>query len=95
MPIHVTKETVLDAPVEKVFEYVANYRNVGEWLSGVSSFTPVGDLDYGLHSVFDAALMTYELPGGIAGRAMGKAIEPLIALVVKHSADHLAKHFSA
>jgi uncharacterized membrane protein len=144
MPIHITHETVADAPVDQVFAYVADYRNAGHWLSGVKSFTPVGDLDYGLHSVFDAALsvgvttlhstvkvidfiegeameldsikgfknqsrwsftadgadrtridaeITYELPGGVAGRAMGKVLEPLIALVIKHSADNLAKHF--
>jgi uncharacterized membrane protein len=145
MPIHITQETVAGAAVEQVFAYVADYRNAGHWLSGVKSFTPVGDLDYGLHSVFDAALsvgvttlhstvkvidfiegqameldsikgfknqsrwsftadgadrtrivaeVTYELPGGIAGRAMGRAIEPLIGLVIKHSADNLAKHFA-
>jgi len=146
MPIQVTRETVLDASIEEAFAYVANYRNIGEWLSGISSFTPLGDLDYGLDAVFDAALslgittlhstvkvidfaegtmmeldsvkgfkntskwsfsalddthtrvvaeLRYELPGGIAGRAMGKAIEPLIALVVKHSAENLAKKFRA
>lgn len=145
MPIHITQETQLDAPVDKVFEYVANYRNAGEWLSGISSFTPVGELDYGLHSVFDAALglgvttlhstikvidfdegrmmeldsikgfkntskwtftpdgdgthvlaeVTYELPGGIAGRALGRVIEPLIMLVVRNSAEHLHKRFRA
>ena len=145
MPIHITQETVAQAPLEQVFAYVADYRNAGHWLSGVSSFTPVGDVDYGLHATFDAALslgvttlhstikvidfvegqtmeldsvkgfknqsrwtftpegdhtrvlaeVTYELPGGIAGRAMGKVIEPLIALVIRHSADNLAKHFAA
>jgi len=145
MPIHISQETALDAPVDQVFAYVADYRNAGAWLSGISSFTPVGEADYGLHAVFDAALglgvttlhstikvidfeegrmmeldsikgfkntskwtftpdgdgtrvlaeLTYELPGGLAGRALGRVIEPLIILVVKHSAENLHKRFRA
>lgn len=35
---------------------------------------------------------TYELPGGLAGRAMGKALEPIVALSIRHSDAALRKH---
>jgi len=37
----------------------------------------------------------YELPGGLAGRAMGKAMEPIVALSIRHSDDSLRKHVRA
>lgn len=37
---------------------------------------------------------SYELPGGIAGKAMGKVIEPVIALTVKQSDANLRKHIA-
>lgn len=48
--------TECEAPVAVAFGYVANYRNVPDWLFGVSTFTPVGPRDHGLGSVFDAAM---------------------------------------
>jgi uncharacterized membrane protein len=33
----------------------------------------------------------YELPGGLAGRAMGKAMEPIVALSIRHSDEALRK----
>lgn len=38
---------------------------------------------------------SYELPGGLAGRAMGKAMEPIVALSIRHSDDSLRKHVRA
>lgn len=38
---------------------------------------------------------TYELPGGLAGKAMGKAMEPIVALSIRHSDDSLRKHVKA
>lgn len=42
---------------------------------------------------------TYELPGGLAGRAMGKALEPIAALSIRHSDAALRKqieeHYAA
>jgi uncharacterized membrane protein len=32
---------------------------------------------------------SYELPGGLAGRALGKALEPIVALSVRHSDNAL------
>lgn len=37
----------------------------------------------------------YELPGGLAGKAMGKAMEPIVALSIRHSDDNLRKHVKA
>ena len=38
---------------------------------------------------------TYELPGGIAGRAAAKLVEPAIRLAVGHTAKSLATHAAA
>lgn len=141
MPIHIHKETECAAPVEKVFAYVADYRNTPDWLYGISKFVPTTELDYGLGSVFEGSMnlgvtlhstvevtkfeegrmfefesikgfknashwtfeassptttlikadVQYELPGGLAGKALGKAIEPFVKIAVKHSSEHLAK----
>jgi uncharacterized membrane protein len=38
---------------------------------------------------------TYELPGGIAGKALGKALEPIVAISIKHSDANLRKQIEA
>jgi uncharacterized membrane protein len=38
---------------------------------------------------------SYELPGGLAGRAMGKALEPIVALSVRHSDEALRREIEA
>lgn len=143
--VDVHAEAVCAAPREQAFGYIADYRNVGTWLYGVKKFVPVGDLDYGLDSVFDAALtvgapiktrvqvvefaegerfafhsikgfvcsstwtftavdashtqvaaeISYTLPGGIAGKALGKAIEPFVGIAVKHSVAALQREIEA
>jgi ribosome-associated toxin RatA of RatAB toxin-antitoxin module len=37
----------------------------------------------------------YELPGGLAGRAMAKAFEPIVALSIRHSDESLRKNVAA
>jgi len=37
----------------------------------------------------------YELPGGLAGKAMGKAMEPIVALSIRHSDESLRKNVAA
>lgn len=143
--VDVHAEAVCAAPREQAFGYIADYRNVGTWLYGVKKFVPVGDLDYGLDAVFDAALtvgapiktrvkvveftegeqfafdsikgfvcsstwrfepvdatstrvsadISYTLPGGIAGKALGKAIEPFVGIAVKHSVAALQREIEA
>jgi uncharacterized membrane protein len=145
MAIHIHKETDCDAPIEKVFAYVTDYRNVGEWLYGVARFVPITEEDRGVGATFDATIhlgatlhstiettafeegklfemdsvkgfkntsrwsfeslgadktrivadVSYSLPGGLAGKALGKVIEPFVKIAAKHSSEHLAKHAAA
>jgi uncharacterized membrane protein len=46
----------VDSPVEACFEYVDDWRNVSDWLVGVETFTPAGDREQGLGSVFDVVI---------------------------------------
>ena len=138
MAIDIVKTTECDAPLDLSFDYVADYRNVPEWLFGVQTFEPVGDLDHGLGAVFDGAMhlgvtlksrievnewvdnrligfdsikgfknssrwsfepwdggtritaeVSYSLPFGPAGKALGKVIEPFVKQAVAHSSTHL------
>ena len=145
MPIEIRVESTFQAPLEVAFAYTADYRNVPEWLYGISKFEPVGEKDYGLGSVFDGSMhlgatlhsrievnefeenrligfdsikgfknssrwtfsaldanrstvvadVSYELPGGIAGKALGKVIEPFVKIAVKHSSAALQKAVEA
>ena len=56
MTISATQQQTCEAPLEKAFAYVDDWRNVPDWLVGVETFTPVGDLDQGLGSVFDVVV---------------------------------------
>jgi uncharacterized membrane protein len=38
---------------------------------------------------------SYELPGGVAGRALGKVLEPIVALTVRHSDEALRREIEA
>ena len=37
-------------------------------------------------------VFSYELPGGLAGRALGRALEPIVALSVRHTDASLRRH---
>ncbi len=144
--VDIHHEGLTDAPVGVSFAYLADYRNATNWMFGLSAFTPSGECDYGLGSVFDATfhiapvklhsrievtgwdddaliefesikgfrntsswrfidngdgrtriqvVFSYELPGGIAGKVMGRAFEPIVALSVRHSDEALRKHIEA
>jgi uncharacterized membrane protein len=145
MPIEIRVESTFQAPLEVAFAYTADYRNVPDWLYGISKFEPVGDKDYGLGAVFDGSMnlgatlhsrievnefeenrligfdsikgfknssrwtfsaldakhstvvadVSYELPGGIAGKALGKVIEPFVKIAVKHSSAALQEAVEA
>jgi uncharacterized membrane protein len=130
------------APVDVAFGYVDDYRNTTKWMFGLAEFTPEGDKDHGLGSVFNGTFsvkpvklhstvectdwkqdeliaftsvkgfknsstwrfiadgpdrttvkvdFTYELPGGIAGRALGKVLEPIVAMSIRHTDEALRK----
>lgn len=41
------------------------------------------------------AHVTFELPGGPVGKAMGAAVKPLLGLAVQHTTDSLKRHLEA
>ncbi len=63
------------------FESIKGFRNWSTW-----SFFPTGPASTTVQVRF-----SYELPGGLAGRAMGRALEPIVAMSVRHS-DHALRH---
>lgn len=56
MAVDIVKTETCNAPLKTAFEYVADYRNIPDWMFGVHSFEPVGAKDYGLGSVFDVTV---------------------------------------
>ena len=47
---HLAHQAVTDAPLERVFDYMADSSNVPEWFYGVQRFEPLTDLKRGLGS---------------------------------------------
>ncbi|WP_067844183.1 SRPBCC family protein [Nocardia lijiangensis] len=41
------------------------------------------------------AIIDYRVPGGLAGKALGKTIEPFVKIAVKHTTDNLVKEIAA
>lgn len=134
-----------DAPVEVAFEYLDNYRNVLDYWHGMVSYTPVGALDHGLGSAYEAVSkigpstlkstlktvqwekdvrvayqsisgmktsttfdfssidasrsrvelrIEFHLPGGIAGKAMEKTLEPFVNAAAKKTAQNMSKRIA-
>ncbi|MCJ0905475.1 SRPBCC family protein [Rhodococcus sp. ARC_M6] len=54
--IHVRHSAVAAVPVDVAFAYIDDYRNVPNWMFGVSEFVPNGEFDQGLGATFDAAM---------------------------------------
>jgi len=139
-------ETTCDAPVDVAFEYLDDYRHVLDYWHGMVSYTPIGDLNQGLGSTFEAvnkvgpstltttlrttvweknSRVVYEsvsgmdtitvfefsalgenrcridlrvrfrLPGGVAGRAMEKALAPFVGSATRNTADNLVREIAA
>ena len=40
-------------------------------------------------------VFSYQLPGGLAGKAMGRALEPIVGLSVRHSDEALRRNIEA
>lgn len=125
-----------DTPRDDVFAYVDDYRNVPQWMFGVTRFEPVTDQTSGLGATYDATMkigpknlkstlrvteweagrvvvltsiagfdvqtgwrfadaddgtttvdvnFDYQLPGGLAGRALGALIEPVVGGAVRQT----------
>lgn len=58
-----------------VFDSIEGFRNWSTW-----RFTRIDDTTTHLET-----LLGYEVPGGLAGRALGRALVPIVAMVSKHS----------
>ncbi|MBJ8346174.1 SRPBCC family protein [Antrihabitans sp. YC2-6] len=67
------------------FDYVSGFEVRSLW-----EFRAIGD------EVSELELnLEYVLPGGMAGRALGKIIEPFVAIAVRHSDNTLRKKIEA
>ncbi|PTR24997.1 polyketide cyclase/dehydrase/lipid transport protein [Rhodococcus sp. OK519] len=144
--IHVRHKAVAIVPVDLAFAHIDDYRNVPDWMFGISRFDPIGSLDHGLGATYDATMQLgpkalkstveitewehdrlitlssvagfgnrsswqftpvdddrtelsvdfgYELPGGLAGRALGKLIEPFVATAIKQTEANLRGQIEA
>ncbi|MDH6280101.1 SRPBCC family protein [Prescottella agglutinans] len=140
--IHVRHQAVAIVPVDLAFAHIDDYRNVPDWMFGITRFDPIGNLDQGLGAQYDAAMQIglktmkstveiteweqdriitlssvagfgnrsswmfapvgddrtelsvdfgYELPGGLAGRALGKLIEPFVVTAIRQTEANLRK----
>ena len=63
------------------FESIEGFRNWSTW-----EFFAAGPATTKVRVTF-----SYELPGGLAGRAMGRVLEPIVAMSLRHS-DHALRH---
>lgn len=131
---HVRITTTCHAPSDVAFAYLDDYRNVREWMYGIKSFEPAGELHQGLGAVFDATVrigailhtkvevteweqdraivltaiegfpvaagirlhpvdpehtelsaeVDYHFPGGMAGRALEKVVEPFVSTAARY-----------
>ncbi len=54
--IHVRHKAVAVVPVDLAFAHIDDYRNVPDWMFGISRFVPIGDLDQGLGATYDATM---------------------------------------
>jgi ribosome-associated toxin RatA of RatAB toxin-antitoxin module len=63
------------------FESIKGFKNWSTW--EFSAVSPTQTLV--------TVTFSYELPGGLAGRAMGKALEPIVGLSIRHT-DAALRH---
>lgn len=67
------------------FTSIKGFPNRSTW-----RFTAEGEARTKIDVIF-----TYELPGGLAGRALGKALEPIVGISVRHSDEALRRNIAA
>jgi uncharacterized membrane protein len=67
------------------FQSISGFRNWSTWR--FSAPTPT-------RTQVDVTF-SYELPGGLAGRALGKALEPIVAISLRHSDEALRRAIEA
>ena len=127
MPV-IEHSAVTEAPRERAFAYLDDYRTVPSWMFGVRSFVPVSDVvpkvlrstlevtdwienqSLTLSSVEGLATtstwsftdtddggtrldveFSYSFPGGLAGRALGALVEPVVGQAIRHTESSLRK----
>lgn len=144
--IHVRHRAVAVVPTDVAFAHIDDYRNVPDWMFGITRFDPVGDLVQGLGAQYDTAMQIgptalestveitewerdriitlssvegfgnrsswrftpvgadrtelsvdfgYELPGGLAGRVLGKLIEPVVVAAIRQTEANLRGRIEA
>jgi len=64
------------------FESTKGFKNTSVW-----RFTSAGPETTKIEVQF-----SYDVPGGLAGRALGKALEPIVSLSIRHTDEALRKH---
>ncbi|WP_067535179.1 SRPBCC family protein [Nocardia crassostreae] len=79
---------VLKATV-KLTEYVENQVFASESVSGFSNQSRWQFESLGPERGAVTVDVHYQLPGGLAGKALGKAIEPFVAIAIKHTETKL------
>jgi uncharacterized membrane protein len=67
------------------FKSVKGFKNTSVW-----RFESLGPASTRIRVQF-----SYEVPGGLPGRALGKALEPIVNLSLRHSDEALRKHIEA
>ena len=67
------------------FESIKGFRNWSSW-----RFEPVEPAKTRI-----AVTFSYELPGGLAGKALGRVLEPIVMLSLRHSDESLRKEIEA
>jgi len=67
------------------FKSVQGFKNWSTW-----RFSEAGDEHTKIDVVF-----SYELPGGLAGKALGRALEPIAAVTIRHSDEALRRNVAA
>ena len=67
------------------FESIKGFRNWSTWRFSAPSPT----------RTTITVTFSYELPGGLAGRALGKALEPIVAISVRHSDEALRREIES
>ncbi|MEO9140125.1 MAG: SRPBCC family protein [Jatrophihabitans sp.] len=81
----VVEVTAWELDVHIELTSIKGFKNSSTW-----RFTAAGPTRTKLQVTF-----SYELPGGLAGRALGRVMEPIVALSVRHSDAALRKHIEA
>jgi uncharacterized membrane protein len=56
LPNRIVIEESCNAPLDRTFDYVADYRTIPDWMIGVKRFVPITEHDRGLGSEFDVTL---------------------------------------